>query len=133
MKNNHRLTVIVIAVICIPILSIFDSCVDLSTEIELNGDGSGRIRLFYTAARAVVNLGTIDEDDRFYALPVSEDDFLTTTGKVEGLSLASFKLEEDVDIIQIEATLDFESIDALSALFSSTGPGAVEIVEDGKE
>lgn len=127
MRNRDRLRrfFIFIAVIC------FSSCIDLTTEIDLNGDGSGSIRLSYSAARAVVNLGTLDEDNRFYALPVSEEDFLSAAERVEGLSLRSFKLDEEVDMLHIEATLDFAAVEALSGLFSSSGPGAVEIVENG--
>jgi hypothetical protein len=132
MKTTSRRTCIAIAAICMPLMLLFSSCVDLSTEIELNTDGSGTIRLSYTAPRAVVNLGTIDEGNRFYALPISEEDFLTTTGKVDGLSLESFTLDEEVDTLHIVATLDFETIEALSALFSSTGPGAIEIIEEGE-
>ncbi len=117
-------------VIALCMLFFFASCVDIVSEIELRTDGSGTIRLSYTAARAVVNLGTIDEKNRFYAVPISEDDFLAAAEKVEGLSLRSFKLDEEVDTLHIEATLDFESVGALSELFSSSGPGAVEVVEE---
>ena len=117
--------------LAILVLLLFSSCVDLTTDIDLNSDGSGRIRLSYVAKRALVNLGTIDEENRFYALPVSQDDFINTAERVEGLSLQSFSLDEEVDILRIDATLDFENVDALSELFSSSGPGAVEIVEVG--
>jgi len=131
MKNNFWRFTVVTVVQFFLILFFLSSCVDLTTEIELNVDGSGSIRLVYAASRAMINLGTIDEENRFYALPVSEDDFLATVDQVEGLELSSFRLDEEVDTLQIEATLDFESIDVLSELFSSSGPGAIELVQNG--
>ena len=117
--------------LCVVILLLLSACVDLTTDIELNSDGSGSIALSYTASRAMINLGTIDEQNRFYAIPVSEDDFLAAANQVEGLSLESFRLSEEVDMLTIEATLDFESVEALSGLFGSSGPGAIEITDDG--
>ena len=109
------------------------SCIDFAANIEVSEDGSGTVRLAYTALTAMVNMGTIDEEDKFYTVPISREDFENTIAAMEGLTLRSFNLDEEVDTLQIEATLDYDSPESLSELFSSSGPGAVEIVSDGEE
>lgn len=123
----------VILLLCIGSVSLLSSCIDIAAGITLNTDGSGRLRLAYTASRAFVNLGTIDEEERFYAVPVSEEDFRSTADKIDGLSLQSFSLDEKVDTTYIEATLDFDSVEALSGLFGSSGPGAIELTQEGND
>ncbi|MBN1686168.1 MAG: hypothetical protein JW852_05910 [Spirochaetales bacterium] len=129
MKNAPRLLAVLL--VSISLSALLASCIDIVADVEINNDGSGSIRLAYTAARALVNMGTIDEEDRFYAVPISEQDFLNSAEKIDGLSLRTFDLKEDVDNLQIEAVLDFDSVEALSALFSSSGPGAVDITTEG--
>jgi hypothetical protein len=128
MKTRFR-AVTFATVSILVLLLLFGGCVDLTTRIEINRDGSGRVELGYSVARAVANLGTVEEDNRFYTIPVSEDDFEAAAERVEGLSLVSFRSDEDLDTLSIEATLDFDSVTALSALFNSSGPGSVEMVE----
>jgi hypothetical protein len=77
-------------------------------------------------------MGTVDEENRFYAIPISEEDFAATAAAIEGLTLRTFDLEEDVDTITVEAVLDFDSTGALSNLLSSSSPGSVEIERAGE-
>ena len=130
MKNTSlRIKPLVAA--CSLILVSLVSCVDIKTDVEVNADGSGTITLTYTALRALVNMGTVDEENRFYAIPISEEDFENTADGIDGLGLRSFDLAETVDTVTVEANLDFESAEALSSFFSSAGPGAVEITDNG--
>ena len=129
--NNAFLRIFKILLICSFFLATLVSCIDLSSDISIGADGSGTIQLSYTASMTTVNLGTIDEKDRFYAVPVSRKDFQTTVDRIDGLTLRSFDLTEDADTVHVEATLGFDSVDALSQLFSSSGPGAVEISANG--
>ncbi len=128
MKNHVRGLYVLLTVCTLFLLA---SCIDLRSDIEVNEDGSGTIQLTYTAVSALVHLGTIDEDDRFYAIPISEDDFRSTAGEIEGITLRSFAIEDEVDTVTVTATLDFDSPAALSRLFGSSGPGTVEITSEG--
>ena len=97
----------------------------------MSDDGSGTITLRYKVAKALLNLGPTDEENRFYAFPVSEQDFRDTVDAVDGLSLSSFNSGEEVDVVLVEAELAFASIDSLSEFFSSSGPGAIELIKTG--
>ena len=102
-------------------------------RIELKQDHSGTVVLNYSVMRAIINLGTIDEDKPFYTIPVSRGDFERTVARVEGLDLKTFRVAEDSAELHVDAELTFESTDALSQLFSGSGPGAVEITTvDGR-
>lgn len=116
--------------VCVFTFVVFSSCVDIVTEIEVNDDGSGTVVFTYTALRALINMGTVDDENRFYAVPISQEDFRATAERIDGITLRSFALEDDVDTVVVEAALDFDSPESLSDLFSSSGPGSVEISVD---
>lgn len=103
------------------------SCIGVEMQVELNKDNSGRITLDYSVMRALIHLGTIDEERPFYTIPISREDFDRVVAAIDGLDLRSFKMEEDSAEVHVSAKIDFDSVDALSELFQSTGPGAIEI------
>jgi hypothetical protein len=117
--------------LAVALVILLSSCVDVVSELRLGDDGSGTLTLRYTVAKALLNLGTTDEENRFYAFPISEEDFRDTVDAIDGLSLSSFDTAEEVDVVRVESELSFTSIDALSDFFGSSGPGAVELITDG--
>ena len=121
------------ALLGIAVAVLVSSCIDIKTEIVINQNGGGTVTLEYAVSKMVLNMGTIDDDQRFYAVPISEDDFRKTANGIEGLTLDSFKMKEEVEVIHINAELKFESIESLSKLFSTSGPGEVTLSQsDGK-
>ena len=105
------------------------ACIDVSVQINLKEDTSGTVKLDYTVMRTFINLGTIDDDRPFYTVPVSRADFERTTSQIEGLTLKSFNMEENSSELHVTAQMEFASLEALSELFSSSGPGAIEIAD----
>ena len=105
------------------------SCIGLNTRIEINTDGSGEVTLSYRVSRLVLYLGTLDESQRFFAVPVSEKDFEELADRVDGLRLRSFGLEEDSGDVYVDARLEFDDVEALSGLFGITGDSSVTLAQ----
>lgn len=125
MRNLSRFLTVLILLVALA------SCVDVVSSFRINDDGSGSLSLRYSVSKALLNLGTIDEENRFYALPVSESDFLETTESVDGVELSSFKVDEEVDLYNVEAGITFDGIDSLSSFFGASGPGTVSLTSVG--
>jgi hypothetical protein len=117
----------------IAVLLVFSlvSCLDVISEFRLNEDGSGRMSLTYTVSKSLLHMGTTDEKDKFYALPVSREDFEESVSAIDGLSLSSYDISEEADVYQIESELAFRSIEALAGFFSASGPGTVGLDNNG--
>ena len=107
------------------------SCIGIETEITIDDDGSGEITLSYKVSRLVIHLGTLEEDRPFFAVPVSRQDFDDITESVPGLRLRSFDMDEDASDVFVDATLAFDDIDALNALFGSNGRSSITLSRSG--
>ena len=129
----RKLRVVIRCIGSIVLLSLFCSCIDIHAEVSLNADGSGEAKLSYKVSRLVIHLGSLDEDNKFFAVPVSRQDFEDTVRRHEGLDLKSFSTEEDTEDVYVDAEIGFTSIEALSFLFNANDPDAVSLTsENGK-
>ena len=127
MKN---LRVVIRSIGGIVLLLLLCSCIDILAEVNLNADGSGEAKLSYKVSRLVINLGSLDEDNKFFAVPVSRRDFEDTVRRHEGLDLKSYSTEEDTEDVYVDAEISFTSINALSFLFNSNDPDAISLTSE---
>jgi hypothetical protein len=107
------------------------SCLDLESRIQVASDGSGTIALSYSVNKALLNMGTIDDNNKFIAIPISKEDFKRSAEGIDGLTLKSYSIEETEESAQVDAVFKFKDIDALSALFGGAESEAVRIAERG--
>jgi len=108
------------------------SCVGIKSEIELDDDGSGTLRLSYKVSQMILHLGRLEDDERVVPLPVNRRDFERTVQSIEGLSLNSYSSREDEENIYIDTELSFQSIEALSDIFSRSDSGGITLTQNDK-
>ena len=91
-----RISQILLATVCIVVCV---SCIGLTSEIQINENGSGRMELSYRVSRLIAHMGTVDEGDKFFPVPITREDFETTVAQIEGLSLQSYNMNENTEHI----------------------------------
>jgi hypothetical protein len=104
------------AALCIATLS---SCIGVQSQISLERDGSGTLRLSYRICQFL-------REDRELPLPLSGEDFRRAVGQAPGLRLEALSQREDEQDLTIEARLAFDRVEALNALGAQLGLSYVE-------
>jgi hypothetical protein len=107
------------------------SCIGVSVDISVRGNGSGTMTLEYRFSRTAGALGRLDGNARWQTVPVGRADFERSLERLPGLRLASFSSREDDDDIVNRAALEFTSLEALIPFLAGTGRGASLKEEDG--
>lgn len=113
MKKNIRLKTTVITLLVVFLLS---SCIGIESRIRINNDGSGQLTLKYRVSRLIANLESAETKGKVVPLPLSREEFERTVNSTDGLELVSYSRKEDEVDIRIEAKVNFNSIEALSAM-----------------
>jgi hypothetical protein len=119
--NLRTLSRIGIATIGVLFLS---SCIGIKSEVGINKDGSGTIKLEYTISRMVETMGKLDGNADQLPLPVDRADWDRTTARVPGLTLTAFSSTRNEQAVAVKAELAFASTDALMGFLDSTGRSA---------
>jgi hypothetical protein len=123
------------AKIALPLLCaalVFSSCVGVSMEIVLRGDGSGTIALERRLSRELESLGKLDGNERWPVIPVGKADLERSVARVEGLSLRSFSEKTTAADVVYQARLDFATPAALLRFLDNTGQRA-SLSREGSE
>ena len=100
------------------------SCIGIKSDVRINKDGSGTIKLEYTISRMVETMGKLDGNADQLPLPVSRADWDRTTARVPGLALTSFSSSRNEQALDVKVDLTFASTDALLGFLDSTGRSA---------
>jgi hypothetical protein len=114
---------------------VLNSCLDVSADITIKADGSGKIALEYRVSQELESLGRLDGNEGKPAVPVSKTDFERTVARIPGLRLSGY-VSKDVrgasggSELVTKAALDFKDLSALPAFLDSTGSRAA-LVQDG--
>ncbi len=111
---------------------VLSGCLTLDTAITFEEDNSGRVELNYTVSSMVMNLGKLGEEDSFVPLPISENDFIAAARIVEGLDLVSIRTDEDESGVHVEAVMEFDGIEALSAFLFPGEEGSLTLSPAGE-
>jgi len=110
---------IILAFLAVVIL-LFNSCIGLSMDIQMNRNGSGRINLEYRLSNTLDSLGRLDGNESMPVIPVGRQDWERTVERIPGLSLVSFSRRQTEQDTIIRTVLDFSNTDALISLLTST-------------
>jgi hypothetical protein len=100
---------------------VFLSCLGAGSQIKLNNDGSGTIRLDYRIASDLEKIGELEGNARWLPVPVGRSDLERTIARIEGLRLVSYSSSTDGADAVHSADMSFSSIEALSSFFDATG------------
>lgn len=105
----------------LPLLLFFlSSCFGIKSGIIINNDGSGTIDLVYTVSGTLDSIGKQDGNISQSPLPISQSDFEKTVSRISGLSLKSYKAENEGSNILVTVKLGFDNIGALVAFLDES-------------
>jgi hypothetical protein len=116
MKNK-----IFILAVLMSVILIFNSCIGISMDIQMNRDGSGRLTLEYRISRLLYNIGTLDGNELMPTIPVGRVDWERTIDRIPGTSLASFSRQETASDIIFIVSINYSNTDALINLLAFHG------------
>lgn len=108
-----------LAALILPLLVLLSSCVGVSVDITLNGDGAGTLNLEYRISASLDSLGELDGNERWNTVPVGEADFRRTLARLPGMKLLSFSQKDEGADIVSAAKMGFENMDALLAFLDA--------------
>jgi len=107
-------------IILISVCAFFlNSCLDLSIDIQMNRDGSGKLNMEYKISNTLSNMGSLDGNASQPAIPLSRQDFERTINRIPGLKLSSYSSRETLKENIINITLSFSNSQALLAFLNS--------------
>jgi len=111
--------------ICLPLLTVlvllFNSCIGLSIDIQMNRDGSGRLAMEYRISRMLDSLGALDGNENMPAIPISRQDWERTIERIGGLRLISYSSNQRGQDTVIAVTVNYDNPRALSAILAPGG------------
>jgi len=110
-----------ILTVLISFLVIFNSCLGLSMDIQMNKDGSGRVEMEYRISHMLENLGAFDGNESMPPIPLSKEDWKKTVERSPGLKLVSHSSKNDKQDTVINIVLDFKNEEALLSFLDPIG------------
>jgi len=114
------------------VMIIMTSCLTIQSELNIENDGSGSLKLSYRISRMVQEIGRVDSNNTLVPLPVNEEDFRGIVEESEEITLNDFSYSSDAEYIYIEADLNFSSARALSLLLGgAAGDNVVFNADEG--
>jgi len=133
-KQTKVFRIFIYSMTVIAVLLLFSACIGVESSITIREDGTGTVALSYRISHKVAHLGRLDEKDPLVPLPVNNDDFERTVANTDGISLLSSEQNEDEQNVYINADFRFDSVEALSGLFStSQEEESFTLEQDGNE
>jgi len=109
------------ALLVLSVLSILNSCLDLSTDIQMKKDGSGKVSMEYRIPSMAESIGRLDGNEQLSILAISRSDWERTINRHDGIKLVSFSSRERADEIITGLTLEYDNMDALLSILDPTG------------
>jgi len=118
MKKNNVKQLVLPLFICV---ILFNSCIGMSIDIQMNRDGSGKLTMEYRISQMLQNLGAFDGNESLPTIPVGRDDWERTVERTPGVKLGSFSSKTAARETTISVTLEYENEQALSSLLDQIG------------
>jgi hypothetical protein len=112
-----------ISIACAAML--LSSCIGLNADILLRANGSGTITLEYRVPLFLENLGKLDGNENWPAVPVGRADFERSARRIEGLKLTSFSAKTLENETVYTAALEFSEPGVLARFLDAAGSRAV--------
>ncbi|MCL2276363.1 MAG: hypothetical protein FWC21_00550 [Treponema sp.] len=103
------------------IIFLFNSCLGLSMDIQMNRDGSGRLTMTYRISSSLSGIGSMDGNELMPIIPVYRADWDRTIEKLPGVKLVSYSNRVNARESSVNVVLDFPNIQSLAALLDSSG------------
>jgi len=121
MKKKLNIFILKRLLLALPsVLIIFNSCIGVSTEIQMNRDGSGRITMEYRISKTLDSLGVLDGNESMPPIPVSRSDWERSVSRISGARLVSHSRRETAQDTIISAVIEFNNPQTMAAVLSAS-------------
>jgi len=100
---------------------LFNSCIGLKVDIQMNRDGSGRLTMEYRLSRALESIGTLDGNEKWPPVPVGRQDWERAISRINGTRLASFSSAQKGQDTITTVVLNFDNAEALLFILDPQG------------
>jgi hypothetical protein len=108
----------------------FVSCFGFNAGIEVK-EKVFVLNLEYRVSALAENLGKLDGNGNWPILPAGRGDFERSTARLPGTRLVSFSSKTEAENLLIQASLEFDTIEALVLYFDAMGENASYKEENG--
>ena len=109
----------------------FNSCISLSMNIQMNKNGSGKLTMEYSISSMLNNIGSLDGNKNFPAIPVGRADWERTLARINGVKLSSFSVNEKGSDTVYKVIIDYDNPQALLMILDPGKNGSsIEIKND---
>jgi len=116
MKNNINKLLLILSVILL-----FNSCIGMAIDIQMNNDGSGKLFLEYRISRILDGIGRLDGNESMPIIPAGRQDIERTIQRIPGMKLLSYSNRQTEKDIIIGTNIEFNSPQALLAFLDPSG------------
>jgi len=100
-------------------LFLLASCLTIESELSLNDDESGTVRLEYSVSTLAVDIAKIDKDNSVLPFPIMEDEFDAAILKGNGVQKLEYEMSDDGARYYIRSLISFDSLNSLSLFTGS--------------
>lgn len=107
-------------------LLLLNSCLTLESVLTLNEDLSGEMSVTYTLDSTLKDISVLGEEDDITPLNLDEDYILTTIGGRDDITYRDYSSVQNEKGTVISVTFDFESLEALNAVFPEENSSIVK-------
>jgi len=105
------------------VVCLFNSCIGISMDIQMNRDGSGKLTMEYRISNMLDSLGSFSGNESLPTIPVGRQDWERTAERIPGMKLTSYSKRETAQDTIISANLDFSNPNALVSFLTSSYTG----------
>ncbi len=113
------------------VLFLFSSCLTIESDMKLNSNGSGQIKISYIMDLGLRGISTLDSDDEIVPLNLSEEYISGIVNSRDDVAYRDYNISSDERYYRVNVTILFESIDGLNSILPKDN--AVSITRVGNE
>lgn len=107
------------------------SCLSIDSDLRLNSDGSGSIKIYYTLDKSLQGISNLGSDDSIVPLNLSREYIEEVISGRSDISYSGYKTSQDESEYSVEVTFFFDSIDGLNSILPEDN--RVSLTRSGKE
>ncbi len=112
-REKFRLSKIPIVLFTVFILS---SCLTIESDMKINSNGSGNMKISYIMDKGLKGISTLGESDDDVPLNLSEEYISEITSSREDVYYKDYKISLDETYYRVEVIIVFETIEGLNSI-----------------
>jgi len=114
---SSRITKSFFKIILTTVVLFFSSCLTIESELTINSNGSGSMKIKYIMDSGLKGVSEVGSDDDVVPLNLSESYIKNIIDKRDDISYTNYNITEDMKYYRVDVTFNFTNIDALNSIF----------------